>query len=104
MQNRFSSFQIFLRKMLLIKFERKQINTRRSVYMPVFEATLNKDSQAGFIELDLSTVEETRRQDLQQIQSRDLFAVTRDARRSSGTQHESGEHNFSYADLLDAFS
>lgn len=66
--------------------------------MPVFKATLNKDSQGGFVEhgdLDLNTAEETRRQDLQQIQSCDLLAVVRDARRSNGTQHESGGHNFS---------
>lgn len=48
--------------------------------MPVFEATLNRDSQGGFVEhLDLNTTEETRRQDLQQTQSRDLLTVVCDA-------------------------
>jgi len=77
--------------------------------MPVFEAMLNRDSQGGFVEhgdLDLSIAEETRRQDLQQMQSRDLLVVARDARWSSGTQHESGGHNFSQASngLFDVFS
>lgn len=80
MRNRFSIFQVSLRNMFAIKFERKQVDTHRLVYMPVFEATLNRGSQGGFVgDLDLGTAEEIRRQDLQQMQSRDLFAVTRDA-------------------------
>lgn len=76
--------------------------------MPVFEVTLSRDSQ-DFVEygdLDLNTGEETRRQDLQQTQSRDLLAVARDAWRSSGTQHESGGHSCSQAlnGLFDVFS
>jgi len=76
--------------------------------MPVFEATLNKNSQGGFVvHLDLNTTEETRRQDLQQTQSRDLRAIAGcgDAR-SSGTQHESGGYNFSqdFSSLFSVFS
>jgi len=70
--------------------------------MSVFKAMLNKDSlnKGDFVkpgDLDLNTDEETRWQDLQEKESRDLFAVVCDARWSNGTQHESDGHNFSQA-------
>lgn len=51
--------------------------------MPVFEAALDGDSLGGLAEIeDLNTAEETRWQNLQQTQSRDLcdlfFAVACD--------------------------